>query len=251
MKNLVVSTLFAAAAVSLAGGCIFVSDDDPPIGGLGDIDISWSLKSTDQAGNTIAANCPVGADTATLFALPEGAPPASAFSDKYDCIDGGGTIADLEPGRYIVWVRLSDFNGTTRFAESGSQVIDVFENNVATAPYNIYVDRAFFLVGWDLRAPGGSSPSCGQVVGEDGVAISATDGGGGLFEVVVDCEEGDGVQTISEPIPSRLDGTARYTVVTSLLNAAGESIGDSVGVTRTLDYGNELEDLGIVPINLR
>ena len=248
MKNLVLSTLIAAAATSSAG-CIFTSDDGGS-GALGDIAFTWSLKSTDAGGNTIAAGCPAGADTATLFALAEGAPVSAAFSDKFDCIDGRGTMSDLEPGTYTVWVRLTDFGGGTRFAESGSQVVQVFDGNVTPANYpELYVDRAFFLVGWDIT---GRVSSCAAAAGEDGVAIVATDSGGGLFDVTVDCEEGEGRQTISEPIPSSLTGAARYVVSLSLLNGAQQSIGDSQPQpNKSLDYGNELEDLGILPINVR
>lgn len=246
MKNLVLSTLIAAAATS-STGCFFESDDGG--GNVGTIAFTWALKSTDAGGNTIPAGCPAGGDSATLFALREGAPISSAFSDTYDCVDGRGTMSDLEPGTYTVWVRLGTGLGESRVAESGSQVVQVFDGNSTPATYDIYVDRAFFLVGWDIT---GRVSSCATATGEDGVAITATDGGGGLFDVTVDCEEGEGRQTISEPIPSSLTGAARYVVTLSLLNAQQQSIGDSQPQpNKSLDYGNELEDLGILPINVR
>ena len=125
MKNLVLSTLIAAAATSSAG-CFFESDD-----GGGNVSLAWSLKSTNAgqiAGGVssnpdIAAACPPGADTARLFALSTfGGLP---FEDKFDCIDGRGEIADLEPGEYDVWIQLSDFVGATKFAESFSQRVQV------------------------------------------------------------------------------------------------------------------------------
>ena len=153
MKNLVLSTLIAAVA-SQAAGCIIFSDDD---GGtpsdLGQVRLTWTLKSTDVAapGNPdVAGACPVGADTATLFALRAGDNAANAFQDKYDCIDGTGVLSDLEPGNYTVWVQISDHDGVTKFAESFSQDITVFAGNTTATPVDIYVDRGFIGVGWQL-----------------------------------------------------------------------------------------------------
>jgi hypothetical protein len=246
MKNLVLSTLIVAAA-SQAAGCIFVSDDDPS-GGLGEIQVTWNLKSTNAAGDTIAAGCPAGADTAKLFALPLGAPPASAFIDNWDCIDGTGFISDLDPDIYTVWVQLSDFNGTTRFAESFSQDITVLADRTATTATDIYVDRGFFAVGWNLS---GRANRCSGIA-NGGVSILATvSGGADAFETLVNCEEGEGRQTVSEPAPSAINGTANYTVSLALLNQANppQAISTPTNIpNRRLDYGNELEDLGIQPI---
>lgn len=245
MKNLVYSTLLAAVATQ-AAGCIIVSDDDG--GGLGSIHASWALKSTDNQGNTITAACPAGATTATVFSLPAGAAPASAFQDKFDCIDGAGHVTDLEPGSYTVWVQLTDTSGATKFAESGSQSIIVTDGGTAGAPYDIYVDRAFFMVGWNLT---GRFNSCAAAAGNQGVSIAATDGGGSLFATLVDCTEGEGRQTITEPAPSSLTGAAKYSVIVELMDRSMRSIGMStVQANKTLDYGNEYEDLGILPINV-
>lgn len=257
MKNLVFATLIAAAA-SQAAGCIIFSDDDNP-SGLGDIHVTWSLKSTNPTlpnnPDVVNAPCPAGATTATLFALPAGAPPSSAFQDKYDCIDGTGTIADLEPGTYTVWVQLQDTSGATKFAESFSQDVQVLSNNVTSAPTEIFVDRGFFFVGWNLS---NRFQSCAQATGNDGVSIVATDGGGAMagFDTVVDCIEGEGRKTISQPLPLRMwkPGTnGQYTVVASLLNAQQQSIGDSqVTVARGFqNFGGATEDLGILNIVVR
>ena len=247
MKNLVLPTLIAAVA-SLAAGCIIFADDGNS--GLGYIQVTWSLKSTDVGGNPVAAGCPAGADTAILFALAAGAPVSSAFQDKFDCTAGGGTIADLDPGDYTEWVQLTDHAGATKFAESGSQSFHVNANATQPAPYDIYVDRAFFLVGWTLS---GRGTSCAAVT-NGGVSILASTAGGAGFETLVDCTEGEGRKTVSEPVPSALGGAARYTVAVSLLNMANPplSIGDApLQSNKTLDWGNEYEDLGILGIAVR
>lgn len=258
MKNLVLSTLFVAVA-SQAAGCIFVSDDDPNPGDLGDISVSWSLKSTNAAvpGNPdVAAACPAGATSAILFALPVGAAPSTAFQDGYDCVDNSGVIGDLEPGTYDVWVQLTDTNVAVKFAESFSQRVTVNGGSVTPVTTDIYVDRGFFLVGWNLT---GRAASCSGIA-NGGVSILATDGGGAAlgFDTLVDCVEGEGRATISQPLPVRpavANTTARYTIAVSLLNQAtpAQSIGDAaVQANRGFDnVGNDTDDLGILPINVR
>lgn len=258
MKNLVSSILFAAVA-SQAAGCIIVSDDTPPIDDLGAVRMTWALKSTNPAaaGNPdVTAQCPQGADTAILFALPQGADPSTAFFDQYDCVDGAGTVADLEPGTYVVWTQITDHPGTTKFAESGSQIVQVTSGGTATVANDIYVDRGFFFVGWNLT---GRATTCSGIT-NGGVSILATDGGGAAtgFEDLVDCAEGEGRQTISQPLPVRPalpNTTAQYTVAVALLNRANppQSIGDApVTPSRGFqNFGGATVDLGILNIAVR
>ena len=263
MKNLVLSTLIAAAA-SQAAGCIITSDDDG--GGLGDIRVTWNLKSTDVSQRDpqhpnislnpdVTAGCPAGADTVMLFALPVGAPPSTAFKDAYSCTDGSGVIGDLEPGQYTVWAQITDHPGTTKFAESFSQDLTVFAGNVTSSPFDIYVDRGFFFLGWTLNR--GGAQSCASIPNH-GVSVLSTDGGGAAvgFEDLIDCEAGEGQKTISQPLPVRPAAagmTASYTVALSLLNALDQSIGESADIpSRTFDnYGGAVNDLGVIQINVR
>lgn len=250
MKNLVLSALLIAA-VSQAAGCIIVGGDDD----TGAVNTSWTLTSADANGNAIAAVCPVGATSAIIYSLAVGAPVGDAYIDKYLCGDGGGQAADLPAGDYYVWVRLTDTSETIRYAESGSQIVHVSAGGAASAPFSIMVDHAYYLVGWALVPPGGGSLACSQVVGENGVSITATDGGGALLDTVVDCEVGEGgLQTYSRPLPSSLSG-AQYTIAISLLDANDNSIGDAptipASAANSLDYGNEYQDLGFVNIALQ
>ena len=252
MKNLVLSTLIAAGA-SLAAGCII--SDDGTTSGLGSIELSWDLKSVDAQGNTIQAGCPAGATTAEVFALPLGADPSAAFSDKYDCIDPSGRLDDLEAGVYTSWVRFTDTSGAQLFAESASKQVTVGAGNLSPVGFDVFIDHGFFIVGWNLQ---GAANRC-SAIQNNGVSILATIGGGADgFETLVDCTEGEGVPTISEPVPSSLTGTARYTVAVSLVRSNGanppvlQSIGDApVQANKSLDYGNELENLGILNIQVR
>jgi hypothetical protein len=255
MKNLVLSTLIAAVA-SQAAGCIIFSDDDGSTpSDLGEIRLTWNLLTTkvnEQMNPDAPGACPAGADTAKLFALRAGDNPANAFSDAYDCIDGTGVLSDLEPGNYTVWVQITDHPGTTKFAESFSQDITVFAGNTTSTPVDIYVDRGFVGVGWQLT---GRATSCAAVA-NGGVSIIATNSGGAnAFDTVVDCAEGEGRETITQPIPS-VGGapgyTGTYTVAVQLRNNAGASIGDAPDTANvTVEYGNALKSIGIKQIAVR
>ena len=254
MKNLVLSAL-VLAAVSQAAGCIIVSDDED----TGNANVSWRLLSTDAAdpnGADIPGACPEGATRAVIYA--QAASGGAPFEDRWLCNDLAGFAEKLPADRYTMWVRLTDESFTTRYAETASQIVDVPAGGTVTVPtYDLYVDRAFYVVGWNLRDDVGAAIPCSNVDGENGVSITATDAGGGLWNVDVDCEEGLAPsQTVTEPIPSSLAGPgAQYTVAVSLLNAQNQSIGDAPAITpspdRALNYGGEYQDLGIVDIGLR
>ncbi len=248
MKRLILSALVLAAA-SQAAGCIIVSDDDP----TGDALVSWSLLSADQNGNPIAAGCPAGATSAIVYSLRQGAPAGDAFIDKFDCAAGSGRAADLPTGTYLVWVRLTDTSEAVLHAESGSLITTIADGATTPVNHSIYVDHAFYQVGWNLNA-GGVNASCSQVQGEDGVSIAASFGGGGLIDTIVDCEAGEGgAQTLTDPLPSTLAGS-QYTISVALLNAAQDPIGIAPAIPaspdRALRYGNQFVDLGIVTITL-
>ncbi len=249
MKRLILTALSIGAA-SQAAGCIIVSDDND----TGDAQVSWTLLSADVNGNPIAANCPAGATSAIIYSLLEGAPAGDAYVDKYACAAGGGSAADLPEGRYLVWVRLTDSSEATLFAESGSLITDIVAGAVTPVGHSIFVDHAFYQVGWTLTA-GGVNASCSQITTEDGVSMLATNSGGGFVDTIVDCEEGEaGRQTITDPLPSSLAGSA-YTMAISLINVSNQPIGDAPTIAanpdRALNYGNEYQNLGSVNITVR
>jgi hypothetical protein len=246
MKRLILSALVLGAATQ-AAGCIIVSDDDP----VGDAQVTWDLLSADQNGNPIAAGCPQGATTATVFSLLEGADLSDSYIDKFDCVAGAGTAADLPTGRYQIWVRLTDTSESLLYAESGSLLADIADGLSTPVNHDIYVDHGFFTMSWQLLTPGGGRAACGQVNGEDGVSILASTSGGGMIDTVVDCESGDDPAiAITDPLPIGVD----YTLSVALLNAQQVSIGTSDTIPpnpdRAIDYGNEFADLGVIDIHL-
>jgi hypothetical protein len=257
MKRLILSALV------LGVGC--GGSDDPSEGpdagtldapaGEGSVRVTWNLLSADQNGNPVTAGCPVGAETAAVFSLREGASPGDAFIDKFNCTDLAGTASDLPTGRYLVWVRLTSLDETTLFAESGSLLADVASGATTPVEHDIYVDHAFYNVDWTLAPSGGPQVPCSSVVGEDGVSILATHTGGAFIDTLVDCEAGQGgALATTDPLPSSIAGDSQYTIAISLINTQGQSIGDAATIPaspdRALDYGNKFVDLGTVEIVL-
>jgi hypothetical protein len=238
-------------AVSQAAGCIIVTDDDT----TGDAEVTWDLVSADANGNTIPAGCPVGADTAKIFALLDGAPVSDAYVDKHDCADLGGYAADLPDGRYLIWVQLTNFQETTVYAESGSLEATIVAGATTPVDHTIYVDHGFYSLSWTLDPPGAPNNfNCSQIVGERGVSIVATTGGGGPLDEIADCEAGlsPAIHTML-PLPSNLNGQ-QYTMSVSLIDSATPP--NVLGVAPTIPgspdtalyYGNQFVDLGTVNI---
>jgi hypothetical protein len=250
MKNLILSALVIGAA-SQAAGCIIVADDDD----TGDAQVTWDLLSADAQGNTIAAGCPAGADTAKIFALLDGAQVGDAFIDKHDCADGGGFASDLPEGQYLIWVQLTDFAENTIFAESGSLITNIVAGATTPVDHSIYVDHGFYSLSWTLDPPGAPNNfNCSQIVGERGVSIVASTGGGGPLDEIADCEAGlsPAIHTML-PLPSNLSGQ-QYTMSVTLIDTATPP--NVLGVAPTIPgspdtalyYGNEFVDLGTVNI---
>lgn len=264
-KRLIWSALVLGVA-SLATGCPSGGDDDQlqPDAAMpdaptdaptaGDARVSWNLLSADQNGNTIQAGCPTGAASAIVYSLPDGAAPQDAYIDKFDCAELVGTAGSLPPGRYLSWVRLTSFDESVLYAESGSLVVDVVGGAVTPVTHDIYVDHAFYTVDWTLTPTGGGPVACANVAGEDGVSMLTTHSGGAFIDTVVDCESGESPSVaITDPLPSSLAGE-QYTMAISLLNVQGQSIGDADPIAaspaRALNYGNKYVDLGTVNIVL-
>lgn len=241
MKNLVLSALLFAG-LTQAAGCIIEDNGD---GDTGDVDVSWALLSSDASGNPIASACPPGADTIQINAQRGNDIP---FTDKYLCSAPGGIADRLEPGRYAVWITITDTAGTTKFAESGAYLVDVVGGGVTPVDIDIFTDRAFFQAGWSLT---GRATTC-AAAGADHMSVLATVTGGsnGFDDDSQRCVDGEGGNTVLTQLPVPIGTT--YTVVVAALNSAGLSIGDSAPLTnRPLDYGNKYENLGIVNVPIR
>jgi hypothetical protein len=250
MRALALSSLLA---LSIAGCITFeeASDDDdstpsptPTATPTGTLAVTWQPVTAAGDGSAVNTTCPVAATRVAVHAAPAaGAPLVQSFP----CAGLAGSLV-LAAGSYEVWVRFTNDSLTERYAESPHVDVVVTANGSVPADFDVFVDHAFHRVGWTIRS-GGTPMACAAVAGENGVTITATDGGGALLETTVDCEEGDGMLTTTRPIPLGTD----YTVMLALLDGNDAVLGSSSAILPAftgLDYGNEYRDLGIVDIHL-
>jgi hypothetical protein len=221
--------------------------------GPGKVAVTWVTLTAATDGSPIATSCPAGATSAVIFATPEGsAEPSNELQVR--CGDEEAVIGGLAVGRYTIAVRLTDGAGTTRYAESTGQIIDVAEVGTATSEqFQIYVDHGFYELSRNLRPPGSAGPvSCADaLVDGEGVVIRVTDAGGEVYETFLVCEDGLAPNiTMTRPIPS---GAAAYSIdvtvedVFGSVKASAETILPSEA--GPLEYGNMVQDLGSVDID--
>ncbi len=245
MKNLVLSAMIAVGA-SQAAGCIIVSDDTTTTG-EGDLQVSWSLLSTDANNNNIAGQCPAGSGTIRITAVREGDSP---YISDYLCSASGGPFTRLPVGTYTTWLTITDTNGVTRFAESAEATVTVGDGTVTPVSFSLYTDRAFFAASWNLTRQG--APTTCNAVSADKMSVLATVSGGstGFDDDTNLCTAGEGsaVAFTQLPVPTGQS----YTVVVAALNTLGESIGDSAPlVNRQLTVGNAALDLETITVPIR
>ncbi|MEZ4401067.1 MAG: hypothetical protein R3B06_13670 [Kofleriaceae bacterium] len=237
MKNLVLSAFILGG---LSQGCI-ITQPDP----AGDVQVTWSLHSSDANGQVTAATCPAGGTSLTILSQP--ASGGAAYEDKFFCSDLSGTATDLPPGNYLVWIRITDTSGATKFAESAAYPVTVGDNAVTPIAIDLFTDRAFFQASWQMSRAG--SPTTCAAIGATNMSILATvSGGADAFDddrsTCASGETGNAVLT-NTPVPT---GSA-YTVVLAPLNSQGASLGTSAALTeQALTYGNQYLDLGDVPV---
>jgi hypothetical protein len=152
MKKLVLGVLLAAAVS--ATGC--VSDGST-------VTMTWDF--THLADNS-ARSCPTNFDTVRVIAQPTD--PTShlgagrTFVDKFDCADGEGRIK-LSDNSYLVWLEVTNFSETSKYAQSQETFYDTLEGNV-TIPVQILDDGGYFSLTWDLvDGPTNAPLSCTDV----------------------------------------------------------------------------------------
>lgn len=247
MKNLVLSS-FVLVATSQAMGCILVSDDDD----TGAVQVRWETLTANYAPDRSdyveqLADCPTGATTAIIYALPEGQSD-EPYEDWVDCGDQEGTAADLPAGRYFVWVRLTDDTRVMRFAESESVIVDLTDGETeTTSTLPILVDYAYYTAAWTILDTDGSTELSCEDAAATAVTIDITDneGGGDPYSVEHACDDDlAGTAVASAPVPIRGD----YTLQLSLMDDEG-AIGESAAITADeageLEWGNQYKPLDV------
>lgn len=245
MKNLVLSAL-CFAGLTQAAGCIIVADDTSG-GGTGDVTVSWALQSTDGAGNVISAPCPPGGNSVIINAKRG---TDATLTDTYLCSDGVGVSDQLLPGRYTVWVTITDASLTNRLAESDGFLVDVVEDANTPVTIDLFTDRAFFQASWNLTDNGAPTTCAAQQAVNMSILATVAGGANGFDDDSHACFDGEAGKSVFTTTPVPIGSP--YTVVIAALNAAGASIGDSAPITnRTFAYGNAYEPLPVTEVPIR
>lgn len=140
MKNLVLAALLGAAAVSAA--CTSSNNVT--------VTARWSFKNLET---NSPRSCPIGFDTATVFAQPVDELTADANgglidADLFDCEDGQGTII-VPDGLYIMSVRIENHEGTLTYADSEGVFIDTALDG--SFDVEILDDGGYLTFKWSLR----------------------------------------------------------------------------------------------------
>jgi hypothetical protein len=236
-------TLLSAAAVTLLLGCETTENHpvdsgvpvDAPSAFEAVIGASWTFLTNDSP-----AGCPAGFDTIRLVSQAGSDAP---IYDLFDCADGSGTTFPLPAAVYTTWIEATNNAGTTVYAQSLAQVVDLSVATSRNAHFDIHNDAGYFMVQW-LLSGNGSPATCSQVVGLDGISLLATiDGTSTAFEDLWDCVDDYGV---TSPLPEET-----YTVSISAIDTGGSAIGSADTLTnRNIQAPNQVTNLGTVTINL-
>jgi len=235
MKNLVFAAL-VLGGLSQATGCIISSGDDD----TGGIHASWSLierLATDPPADNAIACGDAGVATIRVTSRPVGG--GTDYVDLFDCIDQNGHTAALPTGGYIVWIDALD-SGNGLVAESFSGDYTVTSGGTTGADFSFPVDVANMDFTWTLvDAATNAALSCSDVA-SGGVDVIATPvANQTTFTAnIFNCEDGSG-----RAIDNYLGDN---TVVVDILDQSDPplALGTSVERTVTLDFGNQVEDLG-------
>jgi hypothetical protein len=224
MKNLALATLLLGATSVLAG----CPADDP----TAQFDVEWILTS--DLGDLYCT----AAGVDTIKVTSRGA-AAGDFVDLFDCIDGFNATALLPLDDYTVWIDALDA-GNNLVAQSNSQLATLdLDGELVPLDFDFPVDGGFFALTWTLVDDATNDPlTCGDVAAGSVEVISTPVGGGGTgLSDIFDCVDLEGV-TAKLPLDT-------YTVVVEVLEEGTElSLGTSNPREETLDFGNELIDLG-------
>jgi hypothetical protein len=231
-----------ALVASQAAGCIIESGDDDDGGEFALVSATWSVRS---AVSNSDVGCPPGYDTAALYNQPvdaNGNNVGAVVVDLFNCADGAGTSAPLDPGLYLTWVEIANHDNTDVFAQSLSAFVDV---TVSDKTFNaqILADGGYFKLAWDLVGDTtGDSLTCAEAAatGVEAIGTDVSDANNSNSDIF-DCEDFSGITA------GYAAGT--YTVSVAALGAGDASIGTAPALTnQVISDHNEVTDLGMINI---
>ncbi len=229
MKNLVFAAILLGG-LSQATGCIISSDDSSSDGSFL---VSWDLQSRLAATPGAISCTDAGVTTIRTTSQPVG---GGMIVDLFDCGVGVDETAPLPQTDYTVWVDALD-SANALVAESFSQDASIFDTNPVGVNFSFPVNIGYFGLTWTL-VNSGSPVTCADV-GGDGLSILSTgvNGGGSGIDEIFDCTDGTATTTSDLPLDD-------YTVSITLIDANDQPLNTPENKSTSLDYGNQLQDLG-------
>jgi len=228
-------------------GCSSVNDTTESDGSpAGRMTVTWQLQDwNDTTKQPKAAACPAGGDTAVVYSLPAGlTSPSQALKDLFNCADGSGTTAGLDPGSYTVWVEITSHDGAVLYAQSLSTPVAITSNSNVPETFAFQVNRGYIAGSWSLNHSNGTPADCTNVTGIDFVDTDTATNG-----LVTDQFNCPARQGTTYPLP-----LSTYNVSVEALgkvNNVEQQIGQAGLVTGVpVQFGNDLKNIGSVVITL-
>lgn len=234
MKNLVL-TVAVLGAMTVATGCTT----------LGNVSATWQLQDWDDAhGQPTTAACPAGADTAIVYALPDGDTNlADADKDLFDCAAGAGTTAGHIAGSYQVWVAITDHSGATLFAQSNYNTVSISDGTNTPLSFAFQVNRGYVAAEWTLM--GGTSHAAVACNANTKIEMDNMVGTSTPISDQFDCSP---QMNTADPLPINT-----YAVALQAVDTGSPPLGlgpaASAG-TADLQFGNQLIDKGSVVLTI-
>jgi hypothetical protein len=214
---------------------------------LGTVTATWDLQDwNDATGQPTAAACPAGADTAIVYALPDGdTNAADADKDLFNCSDGVGTTAGHIAGTYDVWVEITDHSGAQLFAQSNAVKLNVSDGTNSGSTFSFQVNRGYVSAAWTLKGViSGNTLDCTSAA----VPAVEIDNMVGTATPISDQFNCTMMQGTVNPLP-----LATYAVALQAIDSSNPPVGlgpaASAG-TADLQFGNQLKDVGTVVVSV-
>lgn len=250
MKNLVLTSLVCGVVAQLGTACVIVADDDnnnpppppdaapppppdaaPP--GPGEFEVTWTLLAGEAQS---AVPCPPAVIDIRITADPN--PDVANDEDiyLYDCTDEVGYADGLPPGIYDVWVDLLDEDGNLLAQSDIEAGVDLDFDERILLDFRFSYDRARFALTWTIFDNDVAS-TCEGVGGEDVSLLLTVAGTTEADDFIFSCVAGQGV---SNPLAIADD----YVGKVSLLDGDNLVIDDADAENLTLEWGNQIKDLG-------
>lgn len=224
MKKLVLGTLLLAGLSQALTGCIISSDDDNGGGGGDGIlyRVTWA--------------CPPDADSIT-FTATDTASGASLSPDTFDCADGTADIL-YDAGSYDIDILPEGAAGD--FYDQVDSISGV-DGDLIQADYDFTAvgDNGFFALTWTLNGEDASTACDANATPTLGVLVTLVGTGDGTDELF-DCVDGGDV-TDSYPLGD-------YTIDVSARDDTNTAISEPDPISTSLDFSDQLNDLGNIDL---